>query len=71
MFNYKEQRLQRIAKTKVRLEALGLSHTTYSLKVSIQNTKDKKEKKRDEEHDKKYKPKEVEEFQHSSEEDER
>ena len=45
-----EQRLQRIATNKARLEALGLSHTTYSLKVPIQNTKNTKEKKRDEKH---------------------
>jgi len=71
MSNYEEQRLQRITKNKARLETLGLSHTTYSLKVWIQNTKNKKEKKRDEEHVEEYRPKEVEDFQDSSEEDER
>jgi len=71
MSNYEEQRLQRIEENKAKLEALGLSHTTYSLKVSIQNTKTNKEKKRDEEHGEKYRPKEVEEFQDSSKEDER
>jgi len=71
MSNYEEQRLHRIAENKARLEALGLSNTAYSLKVSIQNTKNKKEKKRDEEHGEEYRPKEVEEFQDSSEEDER
>jgi len=71
MSNYEEQRLQRIVGNKARLETLGLSHTTYSLKVSNQNTKNKKEMKRDEEHAKEYRSKEVEEFQDSSEEYER
>jgi len=71
MSSYEEQRLQRIAENQARLEALGLYHTVYSLKASIQNTKNKKGKKRDEEHDEEYRPKEVEEFQDSSEEDER
>jgi len=48
---------------KARLEALGLSHTAYPCKVPIQNTKNKKEEKRDEEHVEEYRPKEVEEFQ--------
>jgi len=44
MSNYEEQRLQRITENKLRLEALGLSHITHSLKVPIQNTKNKMEK---------------------------
>jgi len=71
MSSYEEQRLQRIVENKAKFEALGLYHTTYSLRASIQNTKNKKEEKRDEEHDEEYRPKEVEEFQDSSEEDER
>jgi len=71
MSSYEEQRLQRITENKAKLEALGLRHTAYSLRASIQNTKNKKKKKRDEEHDEEYRPKEVEEFQDSSEEDER
>jgi len=43
MSSYEEQRLPRIVENKARLEALGLSNKTYSLKVSIQNTKNKKE----------------------------
>ena len=71
MSSYEEQRLPRIVENKARLEALGLSNKTYSLKVSIQNTKNKKEQKRYEEHDEEYRLDEVEEFQDSSEEDER
>jgi len=48
---------------------LGLSHLAYSLKVSTQNTKNKKGKERDEEHDEEYRTKELEEFQYLSEDE--
>jgi len=44
MSKYEEQRLQRIAENKEKLEVLGLSHLPYSLKVRTQNTKSKKGK---------------------------
>ena len=69
MSKYEEQMLQRIAENKEKLEALGLSHLAYSLKVPTQNTNNKKRKERDEEHDEEYRPKELEEFQYSSEDE--
>ena len=67
MSKYEEQKLQRIAKNKEKLEALGLSHLSYCCKVPTQDTKNKKGKERDEEHDEEYRPKELQEFQYSSE----
>ncbi|XP_068487157.1 uncharacterized protein [Phaseolus vulgaris] len=69
MSKYEEQMLQRIAENKEKLEALGLSHLAYSLKVPTQNTNNKKGKERDEDHDEEYRPKELEEFQYSSEDE--
>ena len=48
---------------------MGLSHLSYSFEVLTQDTKNKKGKEKDEEHDEEYKPKELEEFQYSSEDE--
>ena len=71
MSNYKEERLQRIAKNETKFEALVISRKASSLRVLTQNTKNKKGRRRDEKNDEEYKPKELEELQSSSEEDEK
>ncbi|QCE11433.1 hypothetical protein DEO72_LG10g2666 [Vigna unguiculata] len=71
MSNYEEEKLQRIAKNEAKFEALGISRKVSSLRVLTQNTKNKKGRRIDEENDEEYKPKELEELQSSSEEDEK
>jgi len=71
MSKYEEERLQRITNNKARLETLGLPCLAYPLKSLTQNIKKKKKKKkRGEEDDEKYRPKELKEYQSSSEQDE-